>query len=181
VVLLELLIDPACSLVFEAEPEADDCMTRPPRPAHVGLVSPAAVLRALWVGLVALAGLVLVVALARSADLDDAWLRLVALGALIVGNVLILQRYRHRSRVRNREHTNRAFSWLLVAVAAACAVILLAAPLLPQLGLPGHDALRVVALVLGGFGAVLVHRLRRGGVSRISMTPPAESSRRASI
>lgn len=31
IVLLELLIDPACSIVFEAEPEADDVMRRPPR------------------------------------------------------------------------------------------------------------------------------------------------------
>lgn len=32
IVLLELLIDPACSIVFEAEPESRDVMTRPPRP-----------------------------------------------------------------------------------------------------------------------------------------------------
>ena len=31
IVLLELLIDPACSIAFEAEPEAGDVMTRPPR------------------------------------------------------------------------------------------------------------------------------------------------------
>lgn len=31
IVLLELLIDPACSLAFEAEPDAADIMTRPPR------------------------------------------------------------------------------------------------------------------------------------------------------
>lgn len=32
IVLLELLIDPICSIVFEAEPEDDDLMQRPPRP-----------------------------------------------------------------------------------------------------------------------------------------------------
>jgi magnesium-transporting ATPase (P-type) len=32
IVLLELLIDPACSIVFEAEPEDSDTMERPPRP-----------------------------------------------------------------------------------------------------------------------------------------------------
>lgn len=31
IVLLELLIDPACSIAFEAEPEANDVMARPPR------------------------------------------------------------------------------------------------------------------------------------------------------
>jgi P-type Ca2+ transporter type 2C len=32
IMLLELLIDPACSVVFEAEPEAAGLMARPPRP-----------------------------------------------------------------------------------------------------------------------------------------------------
>ncbi|HRP95272.1 MAG TPA: cation-translocating P-type ATPase [Rhodocyclaceae bacterium] len=31
IVLLQFVIDPACSIVFEAEPEAGDIMTRPPR------------------------------------------------------------------------------------------------------------------------------------------------------
>jgi Ca2+-transporting ATPase len=34
IVLMELLIDPACSVVFEAEPEASDIMQRPPRAAN---------------------------------------------------------------------------------------------------------------------------------------------------
>ena len=32
IVLLQLLIDPACSIVFESEPAADNIMKRPPRP-----------------------------------------------------------------------------------------------------------------------------------------------------
>ncbi len=31
IVVLQLIIDPACSIVFEAEPPSADCMTRPPR------------------------------------------------------------------------------------------------------------------------------------------------------
>lgn len=34
IAVLELLIDPACSTVFEAEPAAADIMCRPPRPLH---------------------------------------------------------------------------------------------------------------------------------------------------
>jgi len=33
IVFLKLIIDPACSIVFESEPEARDVMHRPPRPA----------------------------------------------------------------------------------------------------------------------------------------------------
>ena len=53
VVLLELIIDPACSLVFEAEDLDEDAMRRPPRRADAPLFSVAAVLRALAVGGVA--------------------------------------------------------------------------------------------------------------------------------
>jgi Ca2+-transporting ATPase len=34
IVLLELIIDPACSIVFEAQPESADIMSRPPRNLH---------------------------------------------------------------------------------------------------------------------------------------------------
>src|SRR5262249_20580987 len=37
VVFLELIIDPACSVVFEAEPEEADVMRRPPRDPHASL------------------------------------------------------------------------------------------------------------------------------------------------
>ena len=39
IVFLELIIDPACSIVFEAEPIRDDVMKRPPRSAHERLFS----------------------------------------------------------------------------------------------------------------------------------------------
>ncbi len=52
IVLMELLIDPACSIVFEAEPEAPDIMQRPPRAVAD---SPFA-LRALWPALLQGAG-----------------------------------------------------------------------------------------------------------------------------
>jgi Ca2+-transporting ATPase len=38
IVFLELIIDPACSLVFEAETEEADVMKRPPRDPNQGLL-----------------------------------------------------------------------------------------------------------------------------------------------
>ncbi|HWI81185.1 HAD-IC family P-type ATPase [Ramlibacter sp.] len=40
IVLLELIIDPACSILFEAEPEAADVMARPPRQARASPFAP---------------------------------------------------------------------------------------------------------------------------------------------
>lgn len=51
IVLLELLIDPACSVVFEAEPEARGAMQRPPRAAGDSPFAAANLLRGMWQGL----------------------------------------------------------------------------------------------------------------------------------
>ena len=56
VVLLELIIDPACSLVFEAEPAAADVMQQRPRAADAPLFSLRAIARAVGAGVLALAG-----------------------------------------------------------------------------------------------------------------------------
>ncbi|SEI94831.1 cation-translocating P-type ATPase [Frateuria terrea] len=50
IVLLELVIDPACSLVFEAEPEAPDVMRRPPRSPGESPFAPAKLAYALVQG-----------------------------------------------------------------------------------------------------------------------------------
>ena len=161
VVLLELIIDPACSLVFEAEPEPRDCMTRPPRAAYVGLVSRTSVQRALGIGLLALLGLALVVGLARFAQLGADWTRLATFGALVAGNLWMLQRYRKTAGTLDEAHTNRAFAWLLVGVAGMIAAILLSTSVLPQLGMPDHPGLHGAALGFALLGATMAYRLRR--------------------
>jgi P-type Ca2+ transporter type 2C len=157
VVLLELIIDPACSMVFEAEAEPQDCMRVPPRPAHVRLLSASLMLRAMVVGVVGLSLSMTTVALAQWAALDTSWQRLAALASLVFGNVLMLMWYRRGAGVRRVTHSNCAFQWLLTALAAGLALILFAAPWVPQLGLPDHPtllwvaaALTLLALVLAG-------------------------------
>jgi Ca2+-transporting ATPase len=54
ILFLQLIIDPACSLVFEAEPEEKDIMRRPPRAAEVSLFEPALLLRSAAQGVILL-------------------------------------------------------------------------------------------------------------------------------
>ena len=44
ILFLQLIIDPSCSIVFEAEPEGPDTMERPPRPPEASLLDRATVL-----------------------------------------------------------------------------------------------------------------------------------------
>ncbi len=144
VVLLELIIDPSCSLVFEAEPLAAGGMSMPPRRAAAPLFSPAAIVRALAVGGVALVVLIAVQQLGHALRFSDAALRLAGLATLIVGNLAMLQWF--RSGPRRPRGGNPAFHALLLGVCAMCALVLLIAPLNIAFGFPATpDPLAVAA------------------------------------
>jgi len=161
VVFLELLIDPACSLVFEAEPEPADCMTQPPRQAAIGLVSWAALAQALAVGGVGLAAVAAVQWVAHGAGWSDEWRRAAALGSVIVTNLAMLVWFRVGPRVLGTHAGNRAFAWLLAGLAVACGLVLAIAPLTRQFGLPVTQPLSWAGLATLGLGLVAAVVLRR--------------------
>jgi Ca2+-transporting ATPase len=79
VALLELVIDPACSLAFENEPEEPDVMQRPPRDTHAPLFGLQAISLAMGQGLCVLASVALTLALAQMGSgawdiaMGDSW------------------------------------------------------------------------------------------------------------
>lgn len=138
VVLLELLIDPACSLVFEAEPAPDDSMRVPPRPANQTLFSLRAALRALMLGAMSLVGVVVVQWWCRRAGATEDILRLASLASIVAGNLLLLLWYRG---VRSdRRHTNVAFYALVLGVCTVWAFLV---------GVPGIASVFGVAALSG--------------------------------
>lgn len=94
VVLLELLIDPACSLVFEAEPAPDDSMDVPPRRKEDTLFSLGSAGHALALGGLAFAGVALVQWVCRERGASPEVLRLASLGSIVLGNLLLLVWFR---------------------------------------------------------------------------------------
>jgi len=159
VVLLELIIDPACSLVFEAEPAARDAMKVPPRPAGTALFGRGAVQRALGVGAVALAAVVAVQVAGRWAGWSDEGLRLAGLATLVAGNLAMLQWFRGgRDALAVR---NGSFDLLVLGVAATGALLLLVPPLARLFGLPVLPAAVVLPLLAVPAG-VSSWRLVRG-------------------
>ncbi len=144
VVLLELIIDPACSLVFEAEPLPPDGMRRPPRPADAPLFSSSAIARALLVGACSLASVALVQWLGHREGLSDEALRLSGLATIVVGNVLMLQWF--RGGLGRSARTNRAFHALVLGICLIAIPILLVGPASAAMGLPkALDAAWVLA------------------------------------
>lgn len=146
VVLLELIIDPACSLVFEAEPLAENGMRLPPRGRETPLFSASAVVRALGVGSVALLGLVILQVIGHGLGLSDDALRLTAMATLVVGNLLMLQWF--RDHFRHAVRINVAFEALLFGVCGLALIALTLPRLNEAFGFPASPGVRWVLLAL---------------------------------
>ncbi|RZL87994.1 MAG: cation-translocating P-type ATPase, partial [Variovorax sp.] len=135
VVLLELLIDPACSLVFEAEPAPDDSMTVPPRRRDDALFSLASAARAFAMGALVFAGVVAVQWACRSLGATHEELRMASLGSIVLGNLLLLLWFRGAgTRVA---HTNKVFHMLLIGVCVVWALLTAVPGVGTLFGLPG--------------------------------------------
>ena len=87
IVFLELIIDPACSVVFEAEPEEADVMTRPPRRADAPLFGTRTVWLSLLQGMSVLIMLaaIYVISLKRGQGEEEA--RALTFTTLIIANL----------------------------------------------------------------------------------------------
>jgi P-type Ca2+ transporter type 2C len=123
VVFLELIIDPACSLVFEAEREEPNVMRRPPRPADEPLFGRWLVQFSLVRGAIVLIATLGVLALALAAGQTEPEARALAFATLVLADLgLILS---GRSGSRSVLHTLRSRNLALTAVTGG-AVLLLA-------------------------------------------------------
>ncbi len=111
IVLLELLIDPACAIVFEAEPEVEDIMTRPPRAAGATPFALDSLQYPVLQGLGFAAILLLGYALLLNRGIDAAQGRTAAFVALVFGVFLLTLANRNLSHFLLRR-TQLGNPWL---------------------------------------------------------------------
>ncbi len=114
IVFLELIIDPACSVVFEAEPEEADVMTRPPRRPDAPLFGKRTVTLSLLQGISVLAMLLIVyvISLQRGQNEDDS--RALAFTTLIIANLglIFVNRSWSRTVLATLSSPNTALWWV---------------------------------------------------------------------
>jgi Ca2+-transporting ATPase len=125
IVFLELIIDPACSLVFEAEPAEPDIMRRRPRPQGERLFSASTVVVAVLQGLSVLAACLAIFVLARGGHGPDA-ARALTFSALVVSllAIILMNRSWTRSAIAMLGERNSALWWVVAGAAAVLAVVL---------------------------------------------------------
>jgi Ca2+-transporting ATPase len=90
IVLMELIIDPACSTVFEAEPEESNVMTRPPRSPHESIFGGNTLIMSLIQGATILIASLGIFILAQNMSMEESAARTMAFVTLIVGNLMLI-------------------------------------------------------------------------------------------
>jgi Ca2+-transporting ATPase len=127
IAFLEMVIDPVCSLVFEAETEEDDVMRRPPRAPDEPLFSGALIGWSLLQGASAflLVAVIFVVALGRG--MPEAEVRALAFLSLVVTivSLIFVNRSFSASLVTALRRPNRTLYLVLFAVLAMLSLTLL--------------------------------------------------------
>ena len=108
VVFLEFVIDPACSIAFEAEPEAAHVMKRPPRSPKARLFSRATVTSAVLQGLSILAAAAALFAWQMHAGAGENSARAAAFLTLALGNIVKATRFGYVVRA---QHGTRPLSF----------------------------------------------------------------------
>jgi Ca2+-transporting ATPase len=173
IAFLEMIIDPACSMVFEAEGEEADVMRRPPRDPKSPLLLPRRIVWALLQGLIALATLAGVLIGASRMEMPEADLRALAFTSLVLINMgfILVNRSFESSLARAILRPNRALWALVVGVAALLGIALFWPPArsLFHFGRLHWDDLAVCAAI--GAASLLILEVLKSRWFPLSRTP----------
>ncbi len=126
IALLEMIIDPVCALVFEAEREERNLMERPPRSPQERLFSAPLVIRSVVQGAIALLLLTLALLAARAMAMPFAEIRTLAFFALVAAVMAMIFAYRSYSAKPSHAvvRHNVTFRYVLAAVVIGAVALL---------------------------------------------------------
>ena len=168
ILFLELIIDPACSTIFEAEPAEADIMQRKPRNPNEPLFNRRSVRRSVLEGLAVLAVVLAVFAVALYRGQGEAEARALCYTTLIIANLGLILTNRSRTRtILATLRTPNAALWWVLGGATVFLSLVLSVPGLRSLFRfsvlhPNDIALCLGAGVLSILGFELLKRRRQG-------------------
>ncbi len=134
IVFLELIINPASSIAFEAEPPEANIMQRPPRPASEALFGRRVFLISLWQGIFVLLASLSVLSYALLHGASDELARTLTFTTLVIGNLgLILVNRSWRHHVFKSVSRNNPALWWVIAGALTFLLLALNLPILREI------------------------------------------------
>ena len=157
IAFLEMVIDPVCSIAFEAETEEQDLMRRPPRAADSRLLSPAMMWFSLLQGGTAMAALAIVLLEGIRRDMPPEELRAFMFTSLVLINVgLIVVNRSFSSSLAAGFRRPNIFLWSLLGLVAIVLTAALTWPPAMALFQFGPLNLDDLAVSFGATGAMML-------------------------
>ena len=182
IAFLEMVIDPVCSIVFEAEGEEADTMRRPPRPPSAPLFTAGFVIWSLLQGALVLALVAGLFVMALRQNLPEPDARALAFAALVATNLglVLVNRSLSASVFAAFTRPNAALWWVVAATAAILAGVILFPPAreLFHFG-PLHGDDIAVALASGSDRPVAARAGKATGAAIVRCASSANRDRRA--
>ena len=180
IAFLEMVIDPVCSLVFEAETEEADVMRRPPRPPEQPLFSPVLIGWSLLQGALAFALVALVFLLALHRGMPEDEVRALTFFSLVltIVSLIFVNRSFSASLSAAFRRRNGALAVVLLIVAGVLALSLLwpFASSLFRFG-PLHLDDLAITVAAGALVLVILELLKRFWMARGRQRSSAASKR----
>ncbi|MCX6698243.1 MAG: cation-translocating P-type ATPase, partial [Methanoregula sp.] len=134
IVFLELIIDPACSIVFESEKEEHNVMNRPPRHKDEGLFTRRTLVLSLLQGFVVLAVVLFIYVNALGRGFGEAESRTLAFTTIVIANLCLILTNRSWSDTifTTLRTPNKALVWVFAGT-ISCLLLVLYIPVLRDL------------------------------------------------
>ncbi len=134
IVFLELIIDPASSIAFEAEPGNPHLMERPPRDPKTPMFGKSTILLSLLQGVSVLLSVLLIYFFASFQGLEESIVRAITFTTLVLGNLGLIYVNRSQSRlIINTLRERNIALWLITAGVIVGLILVLYLPLLSDL------------------------------------------------
>jgi Ca2+-transporting ATPase len=158
ILFLELIIDPACTIVFEGEEDEPDIMQRPPRKLEEPLFGRAMILSGLIQGLGILAVVVTIYGVMLAQGYHETVARMLAFVCMVIGNLglIFANRSWKLSILQTLRIPNKALWWVTGGAAAFLALVLTIPFLRDLFKFAALNRWELLLIVLTGFASVLI-------------------------
>jgi Ca2+-transporting ATPase len=131
IVFLEFVIDPACSIAFEAEPAERDVMRRRPRQATSRLFNGWSIATSVLYGASLLVAVALLYAIVLAVETPEPEARAMAFAAIVLGNIglILSNRSRQATLFETLRRPNPALWWIVGGALLGLAIALYVEPM----------------------------------------------------
>jgi len=170
IVFLELIINPTCSIVFEAEPSDADAMRRPPRDPGEPLFSAATIVVCVLQGLAVLIVVAGLYAWWQRQGQDADLIRAMAFTTLVAGNLglILANRLRRTTMAATIRVRNRPLFWVVAGALGALGATVYWPPLAGLFGFAPIAPAAFVLCLAAGLASVLGYEVLKFLARRVS-------------